>query len=266
MHPTNCLNCEADLHTGFKYCAKCGQKVDIHRLSFHEVGHDVLHYLTHADKGVLFLLGELALRPGKVAREFISGKRKKYFKPVSFFMIVAGILVFMTSYFHIADEALPKRIEMAAARESNPVKKQYLVGLADRMRNVDYYVSKYSNVINMLATPVFAFIFWLFYKRSYSFIEHLVANLYFVSFTMIVYALVLVPFQAKLDASRTTWIIMSIFFLFEWLYKTFAYYRFINKKGGGPFVKALGVSFLTVFIWVGSAFLLVQQYIMTGFK
>jgi hypothetical protein len=66
MRPTNCLNCGSGLGAGYKFCATCGQKANTHRLSFHEIGHDALHYVTHADKGIFHLIKELARRPGKV--------------------------------------------------------------------------------------------------------------------------------------------------------------------------------------------------------
>ncbi len=52
MHLTNCLNCGSNLGSGYKFCATCGQKAATHRLNFHEIGHDALHYITHADKGI----------------------------------------------------------------------------------------------------------------------------------------------------------------------------------------------------------------------
>src|SRR5688572_5577066 len=104
MHPTNCLNCGSGLGTANKFCASCGQKANTHRLSFHDLGHDALHYITHADKGIFHLIKELARRPGTVAREYIDGKRAKYFKPINLFLIVGTILVFMTTTFHLIDE------------------------------------------------------------------------------------------------------------------------------------------------------------------
>jgi hypothetical protein len=267
MHPTNCLNCEADLHTGFKYCAKCGQSTDIHRLNFHELGHDALHYVTHADKGIFHLLRELAIRPGVVAREYMAGKRKKYFKPVNFFLIVAGILVFMTSYFHYIDDSFIKNLETNSAAIQDPILQQKMMAMVERIKNVNHYTSKYSNVVNMFATPLYAAIFWLCYRRSrYTYIEHLVANMYFMGFTMLVFSLFLVPWQKILLTNGNPWRYMIILFCFEIFYRTMAYYRFINKKGTWPFLKAMGVSVLPVIIWVGGSWLLLDQYIKTGFK
>ena len=51
--PTTCLNCDADLQENYRYCPNCSQKKDTHRIHFHDLVHDAVHYVTHADKGVL---------------------------------------------------------------------------------------------------------------------------------------------------------------------------------------------------------------------
>lgn len=267
MHPTNCLNCGSRLGTGYKFCAACGQKANTHRLSLHEIGHDVLHYVTHADKGIFHLVRELALRPGRVAREYIDGKRTRYFKPVNFFLIVGTIMVFMTTTFHMVDESHVKRMEAAAARLSDPAKKQFLMGLAKRTRNVLHYTGKYSNVMNMLATPLFALAFWLFYKKErYSYIEHVVATMFIMSFSMLCYSLLLVPWQSRLTITKASWMVMLVYFTFEMLYRSFAYYHFIGKKGFRHYMKALGVSLLVLVFWVGGSYLLIDKYIRGGFE
>lgn len=266
MHPTNCLNCSSGLGTGYKFCPTCGQKAATHRLNFHEIAHDAVHYVTHADKGIFHLLRQLARRPGTVAREYIDGKRTKYFKPINLFLIVGTILVFMTTRFHMVDFARVKNIEAAAARTKDPVKQQYLYKLAKRAGNVSHFMGKYSNVANMLATPLFALVFWLFYrKQRFSFLEHLVASLYFISFTMLCYSFLVVPWQSKLAYSKASWIILLVYFLFEMFYRGLAYYHFMGKKGFGQAMKAIGISALGMLIWIIGGFVLINKYITDGF-
>lgn len=266
MHPTNCLNCGSNLGSGYKFCTTCGQKAATYRLNFHEIVHDALHYITHADKGIFYLIGQLARRPGTVAREYIDGRRTKYFKPINFFLIVGTILVFMTTKFHIVDLARVKNIEAAAARVTDPAKKQYMLVVAKRAEKISQFMGKYSNVANMLATPFFAFIFYMFYKKQrYSFLEHLVASMYFISFSMLCYSLLIVPWLGKLATSRSSWGILFIYFTFEMVYRGLAYCHFIGKRDFWHVLKAIGVSLLTVIIWVLGCFVLIDRYIMTGF-
>jgi hypothetical protein len=100
MTSTHCKNCDATLEGAF--CGSCGQKSDVHAISLSYVSHEAVHALTHTDKGFIFLIKDLVLKPGIVAREYINGKRKKYFNPVSFFVITSALhayVVTKTGYF-----------------------------------------------------------------------------------------------------------------------------------------------------------------------
>ena len=265
MHPTNCLNCGIALHHEEQFCGRCGQKAIVHRLSFHELWHDAVHYFTHADKGIFQLLKKLATHPGVVAREYVEGKRKKYFKPLNFWLIVAGIVVFMTSFFYEPNDKRSRQLEYAASVAKNLEQKKYLLAIAGRTKQVSRVTGKYSNVINMLATPVFTFFFWLFYYRGrYNYIEHLVANMYFVGFMMLFYALLVVPLNHF--APKLNFVVLGCFFLFEIIYRGFAYQQFMNKNGAWPTIKAYGTSFLLTVLWVGATMLIVFTYIRTGFQ
>lgn len=265
MSHDNCLNCGSALEAGQNYCATCGQKADTHRISLHEMVHDAIHYFTHADKGIFHLVKALARRPGKVAQEYIAGRRKTYFKPFNFFLIMAGIVVFMTSTFY-KEYPRPARPANAAARPMDPQLMKRYQAMGIRSARVTKFTGKYSNIINMVATPLFAAFFWLFYLRGrYSYLEHLVANMYFVPFIMIFYAFLVVPLQRLAPDSNTLTLLLSAFFLFEIIYRGMAYYQFMGRKGKLPLFKALGVSLLTSVTWIAVTYSLVWYYIRYGF-
>jgi len=263
MHPANCLNCETLINVGQNFCPHCGQKTNIHRLSFHEISHEVIHEVTHADKSIFKLLRDLVIKPGVVAREYLAGKRKKYFKPINFFLLVAGIVVFITSSFYTPNTTRSRMMESAAQRIQDPVKKQELLLMANRTKKVSMITGKYSNVINMIATPFLTLLFWVFYRKHYNYTESLVANMYFIGLIMIIYALLIVPLQNLLPKYSTYFI--AAFFAFEIIYRGFAYYQFINKRGVWNIVKAYGVSFLITAVWVLITYSLISKYVRTGF-
>lgn len=88
-----CKNCNAEFSSNF--CPDCGQKKDIHKITVGHVFHDFLHSITHADKGFLLLVKELITRPGLVAREYMEGKRKKYFNPLSFLVLTSALFAYI---------------------------------------------------------------------------------------------------------------------------------------------------------------------------
>jgi hypothetical protein len=262
MQPTNCLNCGSNLNS-YKFCPVCGQKAETHRLSFHDLWHDLLHYFTHADKSFFSLVGALAVRPGVVAREYVDGKRAKYFKPVNFFLVVGTILVLMLTWFHFQNDEMIVKIRQEAAKIRDANEQKIALERIERMQHVLHYATKYSNVMNMLITPLFAFIFWLFYKKArYSYIEHLVANLFFISFIMLFNGLLIVPWQSMATFTGS-WI---FYVLTDVIYRSFAYRQFMNKKGIGPLLKAFGVSLTALLVWAVISYFVLQTYIMTGFK
>jgi hypothetical protein len=60
-------------------------------LTLHEIGHDTLHALLHVDHSVLSLIRALALRPGRVALDYVSGRRKRYYGPFPFLIVTVAL-------------------------------------------------------------------------------------------------------------------------------------------------------------------------------
>jgi len=98
---SQCANCNFQpLVQDFRFCPACGQSTPPHRITFHHVWHESIHAVTHADKGIFHLIKDLVLQPGKVLSAYIlEGKRKKYFNPFTFILIMAGLLLVSTAIF-----------------------------------------------------------------------------------------------------------------------------------------------------------------------
>jgi hypothetical protein len=86
-----CKNCERPLIAGRRYCADCGQEAATPRLTLHEIGRQTLHALLHVDRSVLSLIRALALRPGRVALDYVSGRRKRYYGPFAFLIVTVAL-------------------------------------------------------------------------------------------------------------------------------------------------------------------------------
>lgn len=96
----NCLNCSAPL-TG-NFCNNCGQRSTTHRLSIvHFFAHDFLHGFFHVDKGILYTLREIFIRPGKTALDYISGKRIRHF---NFFSLLLLSIAFTLWLYHLVEQ------------------------------------------------------------------------------------------------------------------------------------------------------------------
>ncbi len=268
MQAPNCLNCEHPVAEHQNFCDVCGQKTTVHRLSLHDVSHDALHYFTHADKGIFSLLWQLLKKPGVVAREYVAGKRRKYFPPMNFFLIVAAVYVFMLNAVAPTTKEHVIPAEQMAKYENikDPATKAKVGAILERRVKSSQFINRYANFVAMIATPLITFFLWLFYKKGrYNYTEHLVANMYFSGFTVLGFALIFGPIMRILDLGGGFNIVLIFFFLFEIIYRAISYYNFIHKRTIGSAIKAVLSSVAVIFIWFILVFAAIYFYLSSGF-
>lgn len=255
-----CPNCLADLDSSYQFCPRCGQKTHIHRFNLAHIFHEVFHAFTHADKGVLFLAKSLMRKPGVTAREYtIEGKRSKYFNPFSFLLIVLGINItvnsFINPYTGSGHTATPttQKVNLPPPKAVSPY--------AERQRAATTFIEKHVNVVGMVAIPLFAFIFWLFFRRSgINYAEHLVANVFFSSFFSLASIILTLALGLLLNAYLP--LLNRLLLLFQLIYLTIAYYQFLNYNRPIQYVRTGGVTLLVLMSWVifsgGAIFLYIR--------
>jgi hypothetical protein len=87
-----CKNCGQPL-TG-KYCSNCGEKVYTPKdKSVSHILGEGFHFITHLEGSYFRTLRTIFTRPGRYSFDYCNGARKKYFKPVSFFLI--GVIIYL---------------------------------------------------------------------------------------------------------------------------------------------------------------------------
>jgi hypothetical protein len=87
--PFVCPNCGTEILD--KYCPHCGQKRDVSKLTWRSLLQEIVHFFSHIEHGFLNTSIQLLIRPAKVIREYLNGKRIKYQKPISLYLIWVGI-------------------------------------------------------------------------------------------------------------------------------------------------------------------------------
>lgn len=261
MNAKNCLNCNIALIVDQKFCLKCGQATAQHRFTLAHFFHESFHAFTHTDKGIFFLLKELALRPGTVAREYIQGKRKKYFNPFTFFLLLAALFVFSNSFVGTSSSSR-NEIPADINKITNPEVKKNTIAQYTRAVEIGAFTKKHGNVLAMIAVPFLALFFWLvFYKKSYNYAEHLVANLMFVSFSNLAFTVLVFPLQAILK--NTSWVsfIPMLGLLIQLVYYTVAYKGFMQLVGFGQTIKVTLYSLIAIVLWVILSMLVMAVYV-----
>jgi Protein of unknown function (DUF3667) len=267
MHPSHCLNCEKSVSEQDIYCPNCGQTVHLHPITLGHIVHDALHFFLHADKSVFTLVKALATKTGVVAKEFIEGKRKKYFGPFNFYMLVVGLVVLSMSVFHTFEKEnadTQVQLQAMAAQIADPVKKTKFLKIMQRQANSIFFIKKYSNIINMVTVPLLALIFSLFYlKGKYNYTEHMVANMYSAGFTAVVMAFIIIPLMSTGNKYVYTGALIANI-VFDIIYRGIFYYRFMNRPGTAAVIKAQCVSLLAQIIIICLTIALLFWYMVSG--
>lgn len=236
---THCKNCGAPLAGNF--CQNCGQSTHIHKITVKHLLHEFFHALTHADKGFLFLMKELITRPGYVAQEYLEGKRKKYFNPLSFLVIAAAIwslIVLKTGYF----ESMGSMETRGAYR----LPKEISWYFSESMR----IILAYGKIIILVITaPLLAFLSWIFFrKQKNTYAENLVLNAFLSGQINLVMVIIFIPAFLLFGHSKMNNNIYQIVFL---VYMMIAYHQFFKNHPAFTIIKTILILFLfIVFFWL----------------
>jgi len=158
-----CLNCSNPIEK--KFCNICGQKTSTHRFSIkHILDVGILNGIFTINKGFFFTLKELFTRPGHSIREYINGKRVKYFNAFSLLILLIAIV-------YLADEYSDLRL----ADIMNE-------GSKDFANSMEEFTKNYPRLIYIINIPIMAFSSYIFFKKSkVNFAENIILNTYISS-------------------------------------------------------------------------------------
>jgi hypothetical protein len=271
-HPENCLNCFAELQDRDKFCYNCGQSaLNTHtRITMSHISHEVVHALTHADKGLFFLIKELAIRPGITIKEYLAGKHKKYFSPFSFFFIVLGFYVLFNSTFKPFDSAMDLyssgsgQTVYPASIKTERQKAKY-IKLQARVAKAMNFMNTRINLVLCISTPFIAFIMFLLYNRHLYYAEHLVVMTFVNTFLNLLSIGIFMPLFVVFRGSGDYQIIATALFLTHIVYVSIVYFSVLNMpstlKG---YLKCIGSVLLALGGWTLICATTIAGYIIYG--
>ena len=233
-----CRNCGTTLAGAF--CHACGQRrfADSDRRLSHLVG-AAFHELTSLDGRLLRSLRVLLFRPGLLSREYIDGRRARYYSPIGLF-VLASVLYFFApalSDFNLAFvDQVPGRIGLQALDPAAPLsparrerlehgggqlhsgltapfvdrvlaRKQAEDASYDLRRLADDYDRRAGDVgktLMIVHVPVIALALAVVYwRRRWYFAEHFVVALHVFTFLLLFVQLVVAPMHWA--AERMPW-------------------------------------------------------------
>lgn len=200
MEHSICLNCDEPVVK--KFCASCGQKTDTHRIDLkHFFLHDVLHGVWHMDKGILFTLKQVIVRPGKAALDYISGKRIRFYNVFYLSLLLIGLCLLLSHF-----------------RNSLIIEKPQ-----EEVEYLSLFQRRYLKFILFGFVPVVAFNAKLaFWKEKLNFAEHVI-----IAGMTLLGILLLSNFVVLADTIITLGFLQKVFMVIKGiLYLAVAYYPF----------------------------------------
>lgn len=95
---TECLNCGLPLDMSDKYCPSCSQANSTKKLTLKDFFDEFFSSLISYDSKLLKTLSALLLRPGKITKDYINGKRVAYTNPFRFLLSLAIVYFLMLNF------------------------------------------------------------------------------------------------------------------------------------------------------------------------
>jgi len=95
-----CQKCGVEITENF--CSKCGNPKSLKRIDRKYIATEISSILNF-DKGILYTIRELIIRPGSTIREFILKDRNRIVKPITFLIITSLIYTFLRQFLHFKD-------------------------------------------------------------------------------------------------------------------------------------------------------------------
>jgi len=162
---TYCYNCGTPCNK--HYCPACGQRSSVYKVTFRETLQDLADQLFSLSAPLPQTLIMLLVNPGLLFRDYLSGKRKRYYKPISFFLLTT--LIYLLIRWIVGTEGLGQVI-------GDPL---IDTNLLDKAR--DFMVQNINNLL-FIFVVLLALAIKAFYSKNYSLAEYLAVSFYLVGF------------------------------------------------------------------------------------
>ena len=244
-----CKNCENKFEGNF--CSNCGQDSEVDKINAKYIFKEISHSILELDKGFFYTVKELFTRPGHIIRDYLQGKRKNHYKPISFVILTATIYLLstlITGEKTFLGDFLYGAISGLNDKKFKPLSNALTWGA----NNYTY--------ITLILMPFFSFAsFVSFRKAGYNYFEHLITNCYIKGAQIILYSVF---------CFLIYWINNESYFLpiialsLSIVYLLWSYMQFFNKKTAIYKTSRIVLTYFLYFILTGFLFIIFMIMIL----
>ena len=237
MDNRTCKNCQTEL-TG-KYCSECGQRDISSGITIKETLLDFLSTNFSIEGPIWLTLKLLVINPGQLFRDFIEGKRKSYYKPIQFLIVITVV--------YLAVVGLLDHDPLKGQFISNPqysVNEQVVTGISEQATRI--MLSNINSFILVLAFS-FAVVAKVFRWKRNSFAEYLSIGFYITGIYILFGAFNVVLIELGLSTKYLQFPLL-------WIYMTYAYISFVGGFTVLRLLKGFCIALISWFGYMVSAF------------
>jgi hypothetical protein len=210
----NCTNCNTTVTSN--YCPDCGQPAKLKRINGHYIQHEIEHVL-HFERGLLYTIRELFLRPGQQVRTYLLTNRSRLVKPIIFLLITSLIYSVCSSFFHTEEGY----VNYTGAKQS-------ATAAIFRWMQAHY---GYANILMGIFIALWTKLF--FRKYPFNFFEILILLCFVMGMGMLISTVfAIVQGLIHHDLMQVAGIVMLV-------YASWAVGQFYEKNKTGGYIKAL---------------------------
>ncbi len=175
MHCKNCGHLAEE-----NYCSRCGQSTHVSTINFTSLVQDLSTNVFQINKGLFFTILQVFKRPGHSIREYLQGKRKLYFKPIAYALVLSTVY-FLASKFTGEQTWISAFLDGFTSYDGARVDE-------NRKGIFRWFIKNFAYSM-LLLIPVYGLASYLaFFGKKYSYLEHVVLNFYLTGHQMIFYA------------------------------------------------------------------------------
>ncbi|WP_372973486.1 DUF3667 domain-containing protein [Muriicola sp.] len=225
-----CKNCGM-LSQG-NFCTRCGQRLSVHKVTFRETFEDLSDALISVNAPLLITVRDLVIRPGDLLRNYLEGKRKRYYRPVAFFLL--------TTFLYIVIRSL---IGFDPFRDSTVVVEGDKVDVSLLTEARNFMLININNFLFVFVLTL-ALLMKLFFYKRYSMAEFIAVSFYLLGiYTLLVTCNMFVVQYAGNNLQPLGITIM-------WLYFIYAMISFMKRPAFWVVLKSI-IVFLLAFMTYG---------------
>lgn len=210
----SCVDCGLPALDGTqKFCHGCGQPSPIQRIDWKFLGQEIEHGLLQVDRGILFTLKNLFVRPGHFLREYLQGRRSGHMKPLPLLLLTAAATLVLGKFFLDGDLVgtdLARDVASGMGQSTTAKSVAATTIIKAKLAQAEVWANQHLTLFTLLLLPLEAAAFKLAHLRAkLNYPEWLVIITYLTVQTFVVWS-VLIVLQHWFPAAHVALLPISI--------------------------------------------------------